>query len=122
MKYTDEQIIQHAERYVARMQIQRGMRIVFGFMCAATIALPLLWLACLKDRFTFDDYRFLLDQHFLAGVAAGVGLAGWFAVCIIGTLRMFMGTHGIDMATFQFVARKRKTYNMDNVLSEATSQ
>ena len=101
--------------------MQKGMRIVWGFMCIATIAVPILGLGCLKERFLFEHYEFILKEHFLAGICAGVGLAMWLAVCIIGTLRMFQGMYGVEMATYRFVIRKMREDDVDNKASGGDS-
>jgi hypothetical protein len=55
-----------------------------------------------------------MENHFLAGLAAGFGLAGWLAVCIIGTLRMIGGMNGIEMDTMRFIARQNRNGDEDN--------
>jgi len=99
MKHTDAEIIQCARRRVHYVEIQKGKRLVFGFMCLAMLLLPALGIGCVREKLGTADYAFLMDGKFAAGVLAGVLFCLWLMIGVLGTWSMYRDTfgHGLDM-------------------------
>ena len=72
MKYREEELLAYAKSRVHFLSIQKGKRAVLAVMFLGATIAPLLWLACVKEKFEYEHYGFLLEKHFLAGVFANV--------------------------------------------------
>jgi len=114
MKYREEELLAYAKSRVHFLSIQKGKRAVLAVMFLGATIAPLLWLACVKEKFEYEHYGFLLEKHFLAGVFANVGIFLWLTVCIIGTLRMFEGFYGKEIEALRLLIKKMERETGDN--------
>ena len=120
MKYREEELLEYAKSRVHFLSIQKGKRGILAFMFLGATVAPLLWFACVKDKFSFKDYGFLLEKHFVAGVFASLGIVLWLLVGIVGTLRMFEGFYGKEIETLRLLIQKLEKETGDNKNLERT--
>ena len=114
MKYTETELLTYAKSRAHFLSIQKGKRGILAFMYLAATAAPVLWLGCVKGKFDFQDYGFLIEKHFLAGVFASLGITLWLLIGIIGTLRMFEGSYGKEIETLRLLIQKMEKETGDN--------
>jgi hypothetical protein len=114
MKYKEEELLAYAKSRVHFLSIQKGKRGILAFMFLAATVLPVLWFACVKDKFNFEDYGFLLEKHFVAGVFASLGIILWLLVGIVATLRMFEGFYGKEIESLRLLIQKLEKQPGDN--------
>ena len=102
---TDEEIIEYARNRVRYVEMQKGKRLVLGFMCLAILLMPLLGVACLREKLGAANYAFLLDGEFAAGVLAGLMFCFWLSVGLLGTWTMYRDILGNGLDTCRLLVK-----------------
>lgn len=92
---------------------------MLAFMFLGTTVAPVLWFACVKDKFDFENYDFLIERHFIAGVFASLGIILWILVGIVGTLRIFEGFYGKEIESLRLLIQKLEKESGDNKPADA---
>lgn len=105
MKYTDQEIVDHARSYVSHFDQQKGKRLVLVFIGLGCVAAVFLLIQMLTEMSEKTDLNPFQNVSFISGIAFGIMSVIFLGTGVIAFLRMFSLFHGKELEVHRLLVR-----------------